>query len=141
MDQPSQHAEPHVVWPLEQFLTRVAERTGLDRDGARRATEAVLETLGERISGGEVDDLASQLPAELHDPLRRGDAASHRAARPLSLEQFLHAIAEREGATPEEAHEHARAVFATLREAVTKKQLADISAQLPDDYAALMARP
>src|SRR4051794_20325073 len=50
----------------DTFLERVAERSGLDADGARRATEAVLETLAERIAGGEVDDLVERLPMELH---------------------------------------------------------------------------
>src|SRR5918998_1676541 len=45
------------VLPVEVFLGRVAGRAGLDVEGARRATEAVLETLAERIADGEVDDL------------------------------------------------------------------------------------
>ncbi|HVE96919.1 MAG TPA: DUF2267 domain-containing protein, partial [Pseudonocardiaceae bacterium] len=40
--------------PAAQFLSRIADRAGLDPDGARRATEAVLQTLAERIAGGEV---------------------------------------------------------------------------------------
>jgi hypothetical protein len=32
------------------FLRRVADRAGLDEDGAERATDAVLETLAERIA-------------------------------------------------------------------------------------------
>jgi uncharacterized protein (DUF2267 family) len=44
--------------PLEQFLQWVADRRGFDTETARRAAEAVLETLGERIAGGEMDDLA-----------------------------------------------------------------------------------
>jgi uncharacterized protein (DUF2267 family) len=42
--------------------------------------------------------------------------------------------------TPEEAHVHARAVFATLREVISAQEFADVSAQLPDEYAALLAR-
>jgi hypothetical protein len=40
---------------LGDLLRLVAEQTGLDRAGARRALEATLETLAERIDGGEVD--------------------------------------------------------------------------------------
>jgi uncharacterized protein (DUF2267 family) len=35
----------------------------------------------------------------------------------------------------------ARAVFATLRETVGEDELSDVRAQVPDDYAALLARP
>ncbi|MCW3064035.1 MAG: hypothetical protein JWN32_1207 [Solirubrobacterales bacterium] len=125
----------------EAIVERVAERAGLDRDQAQAATDAVLETLADRISGGEVDDLEEQLPPELHPPLERGKAESNGAARRMPLDEFIRAIAEREGVTPDEAREHARAVFATLREFVDDKEIGDIAAQLPDDYRALLARP
>jgi uncharacterized protein (DUF2267 family) len=130
----------HVV-PAEEFLDRVADRAGLDRDGARRAVDAVLETLAERISGGEVDDVIAELPAALHEPLKRGNALSNGAARPMSLDEFVRRIAEREGVVPDVALAHARAVFAELREALTEKEFLDITAQLPRDYAAVQARP
>jgi uncharacterized protein (DUF2267 family) len=122
-------------------LQRVADRAGVDAEAARRVTDAVLETLAERIGGREVEDLVARLPMELHPPLRAGDAASHGAARRMSLDDFVRRIAEREGVTPTEAREHARAVFATLREAVGEEEFRDVSAQLPLEYAALEARP
>jgi uncharacterized protein (DUF2267 family) len=125
----------------DAFWTRVAERAGLERERAVAATDAVLEALADRISGGEVDDLEQQLPRELHPPLERGRAQSNAAARPLGLDEFVRGIAEREGVTPDEAREHARAVFATLRETLTDKEFSDVAAQLPADYAALLARP
>jgi uncharacterized protein (DUF2267 family) len=128
------------VLSADEFLRRVGDRAGLDPRGARRATDAVLETLAERISGGEVADLISRLPVELHPPLKTGDAESHGAARPMSLDEFVRRIAEREAVTPAEAREHARAVFATLREAVGEKEFLDVSAQLPLEFAAVAAR-
>jgi uncharacterized protein (DUF2267 family) len=129
------------VWPAEVFLQRVADRAGLDTDGARRAADAVLVTLAERIAGGEVADLISRLPAELHPPLRQGDAQSNGVAKRMSLEEFLRRIAEREGVTPTAAYEHARAVLVTLREAVGEDEFRDVVAQLPLEYAAVGARP
>jgi len=126
---------------FEDFIERVARRSGLARDEAVRATQAVLEALGERISKGQVDDLAARLPAELEQPLKRGTARSKGAARPLSLDEFVRAIANREGSTPEQAQGHAGSVFATLREAVGEKEFADTVAQLPKDYAPVLARP
>ncbi|MCW2947353.1 MAG: hypothetical protein JWR24_4070 [Actinoallomurus sp.] len=129
------------VFPAEEFLTRVAERTGLDGDGAYLATNAVLETLAERIAGGEVDDLIPQLPIELHEPLRRGKARSGGTARRMTLDTFLDRIAERESVDPFQASEHARAVLATLREAISVKEFFDVTAQLPPDYQVLLPAP
>jgi uncharacterized protein (DUF2267 family) len=138
---PAEQPDRPDMLAADEFVARVARRAGLDRDTALRAVDAVLEALADRISGGQVDDLASQLPAELHPPLERGKAQSNAAARPLSLRDFVRGIAEREGVGPQAAGDHARAVFATLREAVSDKEFADMTAQLPDDYRALLARP
>jgi uncharacterized protein (DUF2267 family) len=139
--QPGSSAPSAPPLSARELIAKVAERAGLDEDGARRAIEAVLEALADRISGGQVDDLERELPSELHPPLERGKAQSHGAARPLSLEEFVRGTAEREGVTPDEARAHARSVFATLREAISEKEFSDVVAQLPDEYAALMARP
>jgi uncharacterized protein (DUF2267 family) len=125
---------------FEEFIERVGHRAGLQPHEAPRAIEAVLETLADRITGGEVDDLVTRLPAEFHAPLERGKAQSGGAARPLSLDEFVRGIAEREGTTPAAAREHARAVLATLREAVGEEEFAHVTAQLPDNFAALLAR-
>jgi uncharacterized protein (DUF2267 family) len=122
------------------LLDAVAERAGLDRAGARRATEAVLETLAERIAGGEVDDLIARLPTELHPPLERGRAASGGQATRMALDAFLHRIAEREGVADREATEHARAVVHTLHDAVGDQEFLDITAELPADYVRTLAR-
>jgi uncharacterized protein (DUF2267 family) len=131
---------PAQVMPIEGFLRRVADHAAIDEARARPVTEAVLETLAERISGGEVEDLAAQLPVELRPALERGNALSHGAARRMSLDEFVTRVAEREGVTPDEARDHVRAVFLTLREAVSEKEIADLEAQLPKEYAAVLAR-
>jgi uncharacterized protein (DUF2267 family) len=123
----------------EEFYDRVARRTGLDRDGARRATEAVLEALAVRVSGGQVDDLEGQLPPELDAPLEQGKEESRERAEKLSRDEFLARIAQREGVAKGEAREHARAVLATLREAITDKEWRDVVAQLPREYEPLLA--
>ncbi|HEV7906629.1 MAG TPA: DUF2267 domain-containing protein [Pseudonocardiaceae bacterium] len=126
------------IMPADEFVRRVAQRAGLDDEHTRKAVDAVLETLGERISGGEVDDLVGQLPEELHAPLRRGTDRTHGAAQKMSLDDFVRRVAEREGVPPDQAREHARAVFATLREAVTDKEFSDVTSQLPDEYDVLL---
>jgi uncharacterized protein (DUF2267 family) len=124
----------------ELFLRNVMDRTGLDEEGARRATEAVLQTLAERIAGGEVDDLIGRLPPELHEPLRRGREKSGEKAQPMSLDDFLERVAEYDGVSTLDARDHARAVLLTLREAVGDDEFFDVAVQLPDAYMEALAR-
>jgi uncharacterized protein (DUF2267 family) len=127
-----------VAYPsLEAFLAPIQERTGLDSEGARRAAEAALETLGERIAAGEVDDLVPLLPLELHDALRRGMQRGTGVAVRMPEEEFVQRIAAREAVGPDEARRHARAVFETLRQAVGE-EFFDVSVQLPEDYTELL---
>ena len=57
---------------LTEFLRRVVGRTGLDEDMAFVVSEAVVETLAERIARGGVDDLIEELPRDLRP---RGNGA------------------------------------------------------------------
>jgi uncharacterized protein (DUF2267 family) len=128
------------VVSIETFLERVADRAATDVDGARRAADAVLETLAERIAGGEVDDLIRRLPVELKEPLRRGRERSGGRATRMPLEDFLDRVSEREGVSLDEARDHTRAVLLTLREAVGEREFLDVTDQLPSDYESLLAR-
>src|ERR1700722_4684467 len=60
------------IMPAGQFWARVGQRQGLDETAARYVTEAVLETLAERIAAGQVEDLIARLDPLLPPPLRRG---------------------------------------------------------------------
>lgn len=130
--------------PADQFWDRVGQPLGLGRAEARQVTEAVLETLAERIAAGQVEDLMALLDPLLHPPLRQGMASATPGARRMSLEDFLRQVAAREGAgTDEEAlfsqvFEHARAVFGTLSEAVSRKEWFDIVVERPEDHRPLM---
>jgi uncharacterized protein (DUF2267 family) len=116
---------------------KVARKATLDRDTARRATEAVLEALAVRVSSGEVEDLIAELPASLHPALQRGMRES-RAAKPMSASEFLDRVAASEGASREEAERHARAVFAALRDVISSEEFSDVVAQLSRDYEPLL---
>jgi uncharacterized protein (DUF2267 family) len=120
--------------PTDQFWD--GQPLGLGRAGARQVTEAVLETLAERIAVGRVEDLMAQL-----DPLlRQGMASATPGARRMSLEDFLRQVAAREGAGADEealfsqVFEHARAVFGTLSETVRRRKWFDIVVELPEDH-------
>jgi uncharacterized protein (DUF2267 family) len=127
------------VTSADVFLKRVSERTGLDADEAERATEAVLETLAERIAGGEVRDVISRLPARFHDALKRGDELTGGKAIRMSVGEFVARVAEREAITSDEAREHLRAVLRTLHEALGDDEWSDVVVELPREYDAVLA--
>ena len=52
----------------DEFIARVAENVGVSSAEAEKLPSATLETLAERISGGEARDLAAQLPLPLPYP-------------------------------------------------------------------------
>ena len=121
-----------------EVYDRVADVARIDRDHARRATEAAMEALGDRISLGDADDLATFLPPDLGRALARGEAKSSGAARPLSLDEFLAEIADLEGTDIQDAREHAPVVFAVLRHLIGDEPFRDVFEQVPDDYAVIL---
>jgi uncharacterized protein (DUF2267 family) len=122
------------------FLRRVEDQIATNRSvsDVRRAAEnaltATLETLNERLSGGEARDLAAQLPEEIQPTLR----PKAEEAEGFLLEEFYRRVAEREGADIETARIDASAVMRVLREAVTPGELDDVMAQLPEDFNSLL---
>jgi uncharacterized protein (DUF2267 family) len=123
--------------PAADLVGRVAELAELDRDQARRVTEAVLETLAIRISAGEVEDLESDIPPDLRPALERGLGVATEA-KVMSADEFVDTVAQREHVSLEEAEDHVRAVFAALHEVVSGKEFSDMVAQLSQDYAPLL---
>jgi uncharacterized protein (DUF2267 family) len=94
-------------------------------------TQATLETLAERLTAGEADDVAAQLPAEVKQPLVRTPKA---AAEPFGRDELIRRIARRAGVDETDAARDARAVMTTLREALTETEFDQMMAQLPDDF-------
>ena len=120
------------------FVSRVAQRSRIDDASALRVAEAVLETLAERITAGEVRDLTARLPVRLHGPLKRGAARADSASRKMPPEEFLRRVEQRAGVGPDQAREDIRAVLATVREA-TREEFFDVTVQLPAGYRDLIA--
>jgi uncharacterized protein (DUF2267 family) len=125
------------VRPARALEIDVARRCGVDAVEARRAIDAVLQTLAESIAPGEIDDLIARLPIELHPVLKAARARNPGHASPTSLETFTRRVAQRAGTDPEHAAEIARAVLSTLREAVGDEEFFDITVQLPPEFGAL----
>jgi uncharacterized protein (DUF2267 family) len=123
--------------PPAELCDRIAVRAGLDREGARRAAEAVLEALGARLSAGQAVDIAGWIPAELRAAVERAIARKGEPPEPFTLDEFLDRVAQAEGVSRDDARFHAGAVLAVLREALPPKEYSDMLAQLPKDFASL----
>ena len=119
----------------DEFIAQVRHRAGLGSHAeAERATRATLETLAERLAGGEAHDLASQLPPELARYLELPDAG---IAAKLTLDEFFELVSEREGVDLPDAALHARVVIGVLTEAVSLGEIKDVRVQLPAAFAQL----
>jgi uncharacterized protein (DUF2267 family) len=115
------------------FIETVEQQASLPHDQAERATRATLQTLAERITAGEAHDLADRLPEELRDVLDRDSGVL-----PLSREDFVWRVHEREEVPFTTAEHHVRAVFTALREAVGHEEIADLASELSADLDALL---
>jgi uncharacterized protein (DUF2267 family) len=119
----------------DEFIAQVRHRAGLGSHAeAERATRATLETLAERLAGGEAHDLASQLSPELARYLELPDAG---IAAKLTLDEFFELVSEREGVDLPDATFHARVVIGVLTEAVSLGEIKDVLVQLPAAFAQL----
>jgi uncharacterized protein (DUF2267 family) len=115
----------------ETFIDRVGRRVGVPAEQAEILTRTALETLTDRLTAGEAMDLAAQLPKKLQVPLRPHQETAER----FSLAEFTRRMGERAGVNQAVAENGIRAVFATLREAVSGGEFDDVLAQLPPDFA------
>ena len=130
----------------DQFIELVRQRAGVpgsrrldgmplnDTEMATILSRATLQVLAQRISGGEARDIARQLPGDLDEALR----PEHEDAEPFDLEVFIQRVADRALVDFEAARAGVRAVFQTLREAVTGDEFEDVLAQLPPEYTTLL---
>jgi uncharacterized protein (DUF2267 family) len=80
--------------PADRLIARVAQLTDTSVADAERLTDAVLETLAQRIAPGDVLDLATRLPVRMHPALHHGV----RVPDPqMSAGRFVAGVAERAG--------------------------------------------
>jgi uncharacterized protein (DUF2267 family) len=98
-----------------------------------------METLGERLAAGEVEDLERLVPGELAPALELGKLHDRKAER-FDAGEFATRVAERTGENYEDALDLTRAVFAAMREKLPERELEDILAELPQGYDELVGR-
>ncbi|WP_341716040.1 DUF2267 domain-containing protein [Micromonospora sp. FIMYZ51] len=120
----------------DTFVDHVARRTSTSPQRAAELTRATLATLAERLTGGEVLDLAVQLPEPLRPPLR--PTPDTEAAERFGAAEFVARVAVRAGIGEPAARSVAGAVFRTLREAVIGGEFDELVVRLPRDYRDLV---
>jgi uncharacterized protein (DUF2267 family) len=119
----------------DDFLDRAEKRAGIaDRGEAERTVVLVLQELLDRISAREGRDLLAQLPYQL-----KTSVAATVAQVPLSRDEFVARVAGELQVSEDEARKRIRAVFGTLREAVSWGELEDVLLELDPEYADLLA--
>ncbi|SNB45995.1 DUF2267 domain-containing protein [Geobacter sp. DSM 9736] len=119
----------------DQFIKEVQMKIGFgSKDAALIATQATLQTLGERLDEGEKKDVASQLPRELGQYLKQSDRRYE-----FGLDEFVERVARREGTEPNVAKSHVKGVIGVLHKAVSDGEWDDILSQLPADMKQFFA--
>jgi len=114
----------------KEFLESVTVRGRLSPQQAERLTEATLTVLADRISAGEAEDLAAQLPKGVRDWL----VSKEEPAQKFDLEEFIRRVSERTAVDLDTATRAAWAVLSTIRRAVTTGEFEDMLAQLPKEF-------
>ncbi|MEU1606600.1 DUF2267 domain-containing protein [Micromonospora matsumotoense] len=120
----------------DTFVDQVARRVRTDPERAVVLVHATLATLAERLTGGEVLDLATQLPAPLRLALR--PSPSTEAADRFGAAEFVARVAQRADLDEPAARDVVRAVFVTVREAVSGGEFDDLVTRFPRDYRDLV---
>lgn len=67
------------AFSYDEFVNRVAQRSGRDTEAAEAALDAVMATIRDAVTPGEFEDLLSQLPTEFQG-WARDDPAGARVA-------------------------------------------------------------
>jgi uncharacterized protein (DUF2267 family) len=116
----------------DEMVSRLRKDAGLEREDAEATLLFVLQSLVDRLTGTEADDLVSQLPAELKDVITITPEAE-----PMSPTEFVSLVAGELGVDEDEARRRINAVFHVLKEAVTPGEYHDVLVQLPSGIAEL----
>lgn len=122
-----------------EFITHVQSLAqSSSREEAERATRTTLETIKERISGDEAQDLAAQLPEELSECLRGREGQPDQA---FNLQDFIVRVSQKENIEPTTTAIHVRAVFAVLQNAINPEEFAKLHHHFSHDYEEMFGTP
>lgn len=126
-------ADPNIAeaeeFTVNVFIDRVAARADIDESEVPIRTHAVFKTIAE--AGGDLQTAREQLPPVFDLLFEPGPL--------LQRDEFLDTIQERSDIdSADVAHDAAMATLATLGEALTGGQAADIATYLPAEFKGLL---
>ncbi|WP_433610368.1 DUF2267 domain-containing protein [Dactylosporangium sp. CA-139114] len=112
----------------------VADQAVLAKEEAADLIRATLEEVGKQLSGGELRELAIDLPQDLaaNLPPRHGGGA-----HPVPLADFVRELSRRTGLKKDEVTRGVRAVLSTLSQEIDGAHLRHALSQLPAEYREL----
>ncbi|MFC6989009.1 DUF2267 domain-containing protein [Haloplanus sp. GCM10025708] len=113
----------------------LAIETDIPEEDARDATESVLETLGERLTLGEAEDVAAYLTEREAAALVDRESPDSAA---FDGDEFVERVAEREGIDETSARDYAKRVVRAL-DSVAHDEMERAREQLGPNYAALFS--
>jgi len=125
-----------------ESIFRRIEQSGALPTGLRapEAAGAVLCLLSLRLSGGEAQDMAGNLPPTLREIVQ--PCAARRGERPdtYSRAEFIEALAQDLNLTAEQAGAVSRAVFSAVQAELPVDEVTSVEGQLPSDLKELWGR-
>lgn len=119
----------------ESFVDEVRRASGVESQAeAEAVSRATLRTLGQSVTGGEIDELTAPLPREARDAVQDRSGQARRLNKTEFLDRVSAGITTTDMDTTEQ---QVRAVLSTLRSWADPTEVDDTVAQLPSDVAGL----
>ena len=121
----------------DEFINRVKQQANLDTENeAVQSTQAVLETLGERLDRKVRESTEANLPNELKSYLQ----ARKENPDKYTITEFYNRVGARAGLQYYDAAERTWNVLDVLKEAIPPTDLKKIEDSLPGEYGALFGK-
>jgi uncharacterized protein (DUF2267 family) len=116
-----------------ELIKKVQHYSGFSDKESQEALDCTVGTLAAMLTEGERKDFASQLPMELQDVAMAAEPIEDKSEKDL-----LHQIVERQHIDEGRAKKQLMASWQALKDAISKGEIEDIKAQLPNRSAAML---
>jgi uncharacterized protein (DUF2267 family) len=130
--------EPAEPFAYDEFIGRVAERAGVDRDAAAEQARAVFTAIGAAVAPGEISDMVAQLPQDFA-PLLEAVGGGRRSAVE-SDGDVVARVALLAGIDADRARRLTEAVLEPLAVRISAGEVEDLEAELPADLRPALER-
>lgn len=122
----------------DEFVRTVQAQSDLQTEAAvAAAAESILSVLSERLSHGQAEDLATELPDNLAAAVTQSDGNADEFDADEFIERVRHREEEHAELDGNDAPTHVRSVLVGLTESADDDRWDDTLAQLPEDFRRL----